>query len=178
MDAELIAAIRETQDRQAIYDCMMAYCRGIDRFDRALCRSAYHDDALDDHGAYVGPVEGFIDYAFNLHATLQQRTQHIITNHYCEMEGDTAHCESYYIFRALNRAPPWHSIVSGRYIDRLEKRAGRWGIVARICTVDIRDAGWDPDGDQRDGHHFATSRDRHDPAFQRPLVIDPARFTA
>lgn len=174
MDA---AFMREMQDRQAIYDCMMRYCRGIDRFDREVIASAYHSNAIDDHGAYVGPVAGFIDFAFNLHSTLQRRTQHMITNHICELDGDTAHTESYYIFRSLNVSEPWHSICSGRYIDRLEKRDGRWGIVARICTVDIRDHGWDPNGDQLDGHHCATSRSKDDPSYQRPLVIDPARFT-
>jgi hypothetical protein len=177
MDAEMQAMLREMRDRQDIYDCMMRYCRGIDRFDRDVIASAYHPDAIDDHGGYVGPLDGFLDYAFHLHGTLQQRTQHMITNHFCELDGDTAHAESYYIFRSLNVTQPWHSTISGRYIDRLEKRDGRWGIVARICTVDIRDAGWDPNGDQLDGHHFATSRNKDDPAYQRPLVIDPARFT-
>ncbi len=168
---------REMRDRQDIYDCMMCYCRGIDRFDRAIIRSAYHDDAVDDHGSFVGPVEGFLDYAFNLHGTLQRRTQHMIVNHMCDLDGDTAHTESYYIFRSLNVAEPWHSTISGRYIDRLEKREGRWGIVARICTVDIRDIGWDPNGDHLDGHHAITSRDQDDPSYMRPLIIDPARFT-
>jgi hypothetical protein len=177
MDAELADFMRETRDRQEIYDCMMRYCRGIDRFDRAIIRSAYHDDAVDDHGSYVGPVEGFLDYAFHLHGTLQSRTQHMIVNHSCDLDGDTAHTESYYIFRSLNAMQPWHSTISGRYIDRLERREGRWGIVARICTVDIRDAGWDPNGDQLDGHHAVTSRSKDDPSYMRPLVIDPARFT-
>lgn len=177
MDRELEKMVREMKDRQEIYDCMMRYCRGMDRFDREVIASAYHPDAVDDHGAYIGPVEGFIDYAFALHGRLQQRTQHHITNHYCEIDGDTAHSESYYIFRSLNVDEPWHSITSGRYIDRLERRDGRWGIVARICTVEVRDKGWDPTGQLLDGPNRVTSRDRNDPSYERPVMVDPARYT-
>ena len=35
-------------DREAITDCLYRYTRGIDRLDRDLVRSAYHDDAVDD----------------------------------------------------------------------------------------------------------------------------------
>jgi hypothetical protein len=176
-EPDLAAALREFQDRQAIYDCMMRYCRGIDRFDAELAKSAYHPGAIDDHGAFVGPADQFIDYAIALHDRLQQRTQHHITNHIVELDGDAAHAESYYIFRSLNKEAPWHSIASGRYIDRLERRDGRWGIVARICTVEVRDQGWDPGGDQLDGPNQRTSRDRSDPSYTRPVTIDPSRFT-
>jgi len=177
MDEELAGLVRALRDRQEIYDCLMRYCRGIDRFDREVVASAYHPGAIDDHGHFVGPAEIFIDRAFALHAQRQRRTQHHITNHRCELDGDTAHAESYYIFRSLNAEAPFHSITSGRYIDRLERRSGRWGIVARVCTIDILDHQWDPTGNTLDGLHAPTSRDRRDPSYLRPLIIDPARFT-
>jgi hypothetical protein len=177
MDAELVSMVQEQRDRQAIYDCMMRYCRGVDRFDRELALSAYHPGALDDHGHYVGPAEGLIASAFALHGKLHRRTQHHITNHYCELDGATAHAESYYLCSMLNRESPFFSVTGGRYIDRLENRDGRWGIVARVCTIDILDGSLDPAGDRLDGNHVVTSRDKHDPAYLRPLVIDPARFT-
>jgi hypothetical protein len=178
MDAELASTVREMRDRQAIYDCMMRYCRGIDRFDRPLAVSAYHPGALDDHGHFVGPAEGLIDSAFALHGKLHRRTQHHITNHSCEIDGDTAHAESYYLCNMLNRTPPFYSWCGGRYLDRLERRDGHWGIVARVCTIDILDGTLDPGGDRLDGNHVATTRDQSDPSYQRPLTIDPARFTA
>jgi hypothetical protein len=177
MDAELAKTVRELQDRQAIYDCIMRYCRGVDRLDRELLASAYHPDAIDDHGSFVGPAAQFVEWVIKLHGTLQRRTQHTITNHIVELDGDVAHAESYYIYRGLNREAPWHSIASGRYIDRLEKRGGRWGIVARICTTDILDDHWDPDGVVEDGDHVRTARDPSDPSYQRPLVVDRSRFT-
>ena len=175
MDAELAGMTRALWDRQAIYECMMRYCRGVDRFDRPLALSAYHPGALDDHGHFIGLAEQLVDRAFQIHGSLHRRTQHHITNHYCELDGDSAHAESYYIVRTLNVQPPFHSWYSGRYLDRLEKRAGHWGIVARVCTVDIFNAADDPAGDKLDGHHWPTARDRSDPVYQRPLTIDPAR---
>jgi hypothetical protein len=176
-DVDMVSAIRQMVDRQAIYDCLMRYCRGLDRFDRDLALSAYHPDAVDDHGHFIGPAEGFVDAAIALHTRLQRRTQHHITNHYCELEGDVAHAESYYIFRSLNVEAPWHSITSGRYLDRFERRDGRWAIAERICTVEIRNEHWDPDGDQLDGPYMTTSRDRNDPSYMRPLAVDRSRFT-
>ena len=67
------ARLQELCDRADIFDCMYRYARGIDRIDRELLRSAYHDDAVDDHVGFVGPVDDFIDWPFAYHAT-QTRT--------------------------------------------------------------------------------------------------------
>ncbi len=63
MDTELRDQIQRLADRADIYDCMQRYARGIDRADRALLRSAYHDGAVDDHVGFVGAVDDFIDWA-------------------------------------------------------------------------------------------------------------------
>lgn len=177
MDTETIALVRELKDRQEIHDCILRYCRGIDRLDRALLLSAYHSDAADDHGTFVGPADKFADYAFDLHITHQQRTQHIIANHRCELDGDEAHTESYFIFRSLNQRPPLYTMATGRYLDRLEKRAGIWGIVDRVCLVDIRNDDWAPTGVEGDELYLPIRRDPGDPSYVRPLRVDRARFT-
>ncbi|WP_372510317.1 nuclear transport factor 2 family protein [Mycolicibacterium pyrenivorans] len=61
--------LRTLTDRAEISDCMQRYARGMDRQDRALLRSAYHDGAVDDHVGFVGPVDDFIDWAFAYHST-------------------------------------------------------------------------------------------------------------
>jgi hypothetical protein len=177
MEADIAAIVREMKDRQEIYDCIMRYCRGIDRLDRDMLLSAYHPDGVDDHGTFVGPVEAFADWVFDLHSTHQQRTQHHITNHRCEIDGDVAHTESYYLFRSLNKQPPLYTAASGRYIDRLEKRAGRWGIVARVCLVDIRNEHWAPTGTESEAAYMPSLRGPGDTSYMRPLTIDRARFT-
>lgn len=178
MDAELAATIRELKDRQEILDCLHRYCRGVDRFDRAAVRSAYHDDAIDDHGEYVGGVEGFIDWAFGYHEKHQLRTLHSISNHLCEIDGDVAHAETYFTFHSVNREAPFQSTTSGRYIDRLERRDGRWGIVRRICVINAFGSAFDPEGKAGDGAFFPSRRDLDDPAYMRPLEIDPARLAS
>ena len=55
--------IQNLLDKEAIRDCLYRYCRGIDRADEAILRSAYWPDAHDRHGAYVGDVEGFFAQA-------------------------------------------------------------------------------------------------------------------
>ena len=55
--------IAELVDREAIRDCIYRYCRGVDRADEAALRSAYWPDAIDQHGSYSGPVEGFFEWA-------------------------------------------------------------------------------------------------------------------
>lgn len=177
MDSSGSALLREIRDRQDIYDCMMRYCRGVDRLDRDLLLSAYHPDATDDHGTFVGTAEGFADYAFDLHIHHQVRTQHHITNHICEIDGDVAHCESYYIFRSLNVSPPLYTTASGRYLDRLERREGKWAISDRICLVDIRNDHWAPTGIEGDADYMPNCRNPEDTSYHRPIRVDRGRFT-
>lgn len=178
MDAESAALLRELKDRQEIYDCLMRYCRGIDRLDRAMLLSAYHSDAVDDHGVYVGGIEGFATHVFALHFGMQHFTQHHITNHRCELDGDVAHCESYYLFRCLNREKPFYATASGRYIDRFERRSGRWAIATRICLVEERDDNWGPEGLEVNSAYQEARRDAGDPSYLRPLRIAAERLTS
>jgi ketosteroid isomerase-like protein len=133
---DLVAYIREAADRQAILDCLHRYTRGVDRADRELMLSAYHHDAMDEHGvANLGAAE-FVDWAIKWHGEYQTRHQHIITNHTVELDGDTAHGETYYTFWGINKEGP-PTLAFGRYIDRFEKRNGRWAIAHRVCVNEV-----------------------------------------
>ena len=137
VDDGLRDQVRRLTDRAEIYECMLRYARGIDRQDRALLRSAYHDGAVDDHVGFVGAVDDFIDWALAYHGT-QTRHQHYLTNHTVDIDGDEAHAETYYLFVATDREPANHMTISGgRYVDRLERRDGRWAIVDRVCLVEF-----------------------------------------
>ncbi len=176
MTQDIAAMIKELKDRQDIHDCLLRYCRGVDRLDRAVVRSAYHDDAIDDHGDYVGGVEGFIDWAFDYHLRYQRRTLHSISNHLCEIDGDVAHTETYWTFLAVNQQPPFQTTVSGRYIDRLERRNGKWGIVRRLCVLNGLGTAVDPEGIAGDAAFAPSFRDKNDPVYMRPLEVDPRRL--
>jgi hypothetical protein len=43
-------------------------------------------------------------------------------NHRCELDGDLAHAETYWLFAGRNTFAPAISLHGGRYLDRLEKR--------------------------------------------------------
>lgn len=160
-------------DRMAILDCLTRYCRGCDRFDRELILSCYHPDAQDDHGDFVGSPEDFVEWLFDLHERGQISTQHCITNHSCEIDGDTAHTETYYQFNARNKDETvW--IAGGRYIDRFERRGGEWRIAARYCIVEWSgtiNEGPIPFADIADVHaNGVPGRGKGDPSYRRPFV--------
>ena len=135
MDGDLERKLRDLIDRQEIWSVMVRYSRGIDRLDREIVRSAYHDDATDDHQMFVGAADAFIDWAFDLHGGAQVNTHHILTNHSCEIVGDDAYAETYYTYLGQNKEPP-HLMSMGRYIDHLQRRDGVWRIFRRVCVIE------------------------------------------
>ena len=126
--------------REEIRDVLFRYTRGIDRLDLDLVRSCYHADAHDDHGAFRGDVDGFLDWVRDALSYFDS-TMHFIGNQLIDVEGDVAHTESYCI--AYHRREPRDSEVSHdlvtalRYVDRLERHADRrWKIADRVCVFD------------------------------------------
>lgn len=175
MDIEAI--VRDLADRQAITDCLLRYCRGVDRLDRELMLSAYHDDAVDDHGVVVLNASDFVDWALDYHSTHNVEHHHGISNSVIEIEGDVAHAETYYTFFAVNAKPP-NSLAIGRYIDRLERRNGQWAIAQRICltegTHDLQPTAMSPEYAARLFGNGPRGRAKTDVSYQRPLMLERA----
>jgi hypothetical protein len=173
-DQELAAQVRALTDRAEILECMMRYAHGMDRRDRDVLRSAYHDGAIDNHVGFVGEVDDFIDWAFAYHGT-QTRYQHYLLNHTVDISGDTAHAETYYLFVGTDREPANHITSSGgRYVDRLERRDGRWAIAARVCVVEWITESTSTLTDEIVGMLApvqSPTKDRSDPSYARPLVV-------
>ena len=99
---ELEAAVVRLQDRQSISDCLSRYSRAVDRLDRELLLSVYHEDAIDDHGVFVGGPEAFADWVIAMHTATHLSHQHCIFNSTVDLDGDVAHVESYYMFVGMN----------------------------------------------------------------------------
>jgi hypothetical protein len=190
---ELHDAVAKLCARQAILDCLMRYSRGVDRLDRELILSAYHPDAIDDHGMFVGnPVE-FADWVIGMHSSTHIAHQHCLFNHSCELSGAQAHAETYFMFIGLNRTSPSFAMSGGRYIDRFEERDGRWAIASRVCVRDWTPATEPPDLSDPSTLTAVSAalppevlsfmrgatqsrRDRTDPSYQRPLTIEGDRI--
>lgn len=170
MDAERLARLL---DRQDILDCLTRFSRGMDRFDRELVLSAFQPDAVIAAGDFVGGPMDLYAWASDLHEQRQVATHHNLLNNTCEIDGDTAHSETYYLFVARNRDET-NSVTGGRYVDRLLRRNGRWRIALRINVIE-----WSgmvptmplPFADVPDIHgNGAPTRSKADPSYQRPLV--------
>ena len=165
------AQLQRLLDREAIRDVIHRFARGLDRHDDELVASAYHADALDHHGGFLGRPEEFISWANALHAADWVAHHHHLTTHTIEVDGDVAHAETYCIGTFLRRDEPLVDIAGGRYVDRLERRDGDWRIVAREALIEwacVADAAASrfAFGVAGDGRW-----DRSDRSYERPLTV-------
>jgi hypothetical protein len=130
---ELTPALQELLDKQAIHDALMRYARGVDRCDVELMRSVYHADAFDHHGPFQGNAWEFVDQFIPSSREESTFTMHMIGNLLIEIDGDRAHSEAYFV-AYVGREEGSREIIDafgGRYIDRWERRDGKWGVSHR-----------------------------------------------
>lgn len=177
-EAELETLRRDVQylkDRQAILDCIARHARGHDRHDVDLLSDAYHPDGVDEHGHAINPGPKYAEWANAVHSAGAALHTHNLTTHLCEIDGDVAHCETYVIVALLNKDGKSSRLISGRYIDRVERRDGQWRIALRRSTVDVLISG---DASilqapmfKQQGYTKGTA-DKRDVSYQRPLSLD------
>jgi hypothetical protein len=167
--------VQYLKDRQAILDCIARHARGCDRHDVELLASTYHRDGVDEHGFAINPGPKYAEWANAAHAAGSLLHTHNITTHLCEIDGDVAHCESYVMVGLLNNDGKTARLISGRYIDRLERRNGEWKIALRRTTVDLLISG---DASILTAPAFIEqgyakgTRDKRDVSYIRPLNLN------
>ena len=176
MDVQLEARLRDLIDRQDIWSVILRYARGLDRLDRELVRSCYWDDAIDDHHAYLGTPDYFIDVTFADARRSSTVQHHGLSNHSCEIIGDDAHCETYYTFIGANNGQP-HLLSMGRYIDHIQRRNGEWKYANRVTVIEknfiLTEFPGDTEiraGTTEPGPLLPATRDRNDLSYWRPVV--------
>lgn len=131
--------IARLEAREEIIALSHTYARAQDRLDAAAHRSVFHDDAWLDYGYFRGGPDEFVAFA-------QDALREIgLTQHFLgQIEIDIAHeteafGEIYLIAHHQVTAPNGASqdwIYAGRYVDRYEKRDGRWKIAYRAEIAD------------------------------------------
>jgi hypothetical protein len=127
--------LEELIARHQIADATLRYCRGIDRLDLELMKSAYHDDAVDHHGVFDGPAMEFCERVISTHDRFLN-TMHLVANHHItalDLDAGTAEGELYNLsfLRVEGEIRQWW----GRYVDRYEHRDGPgWRIAHRVCV--------------------------------------------
>lgn len=124
--------IDEVIAKQEITDLVGRYMRGLDRLDRDLLRSTFHDDATTDYGFFQGGPDEFVDMAYN---ALKDHlaNHHMIGQVNIDLEGDIAFGEVYFqaFHRIIQEGEERDLFISGRYVDRYEKRDGEWKFAFR-----------------------------------------------
>lgn len=133
--AVALAEVDRLRSLEAIRDCIQRVCRGIDRIDADLLRSAFHPDAVVHFGKiYDGDAAGWISAAI-AHQKTQSQRQHMPGSISIRIEGDEAVAESYELDR--HKSPVSGDLVLGaRTLDRLSRRNGQWKIVERTKVLD------------------------------------------
>jgi hypothetical protein len=117
----------------------------------------------------------FAEWANALHDAKFQRNTHCICTHNCEIEGDTAHAESYVIYGLLTSDAKEVWLGCGRYVDRLERRSGQWKIALRKTLIEWMISG--DTGPMRtkyflDQKYPSGLHGKGDISFERPLRVD------
>lgn len=158
--------LAELLDRQQIHEVVLRYCRGIDRLDFDLVRSAYHPGGIDHHTGFDGTVDEYIEWVRPLLSSYAGTT-HIVGNHLGELHGDRAIAETYgmAVHWGLPESDPRRNFISGfRYVDLMSKRDGQWAIDERFAVREWTNATVGaqlaPEGNGPRGH-----RDANDPYY-------------
>jgi hypothetical protein len=141
------AALRRLVDRQDIEQLARTYMRGLDRRDAVLLRSVFHDDATTHYGRFIGPPDDFVTMAMNS-LSAHETNHHLIGQvdlWFEDSEPGTAdavadHATGEVYFQAFHRlllaGQQTDLFISGRYVDRYERRHNQWGMTHRTEIVD------------------------------------------
>ncbi len=159
--------LQDLLDKQAIREVVLRYCRGVDRADADLIGSAYHPDAVDEHGSarFTGDTVG----VGIVELTSSSRvTMHHVTNQFIELRGpDHAASETYFtVWQTMDRDGQEHTLHAlGRYVDRMDRRAGEWRIAHRLVIVEFTRL-LPPEGAMSPSAPGLGRRDRSDPSYE------------
>ena len=141
-------------DRMEIQDALLRWCRGIDRLDLDEIRGVFHPDACDNHGVAVFDVDGLLAWIQDRHKTISM-SMHRVSNILIEFAGQDlaiveSYCDVYQCYPPGGQAALAQLtgerdgkseagkvfVGAGRYIDRFERRNGRWKIAQRTVTFE------------------------------------------
>jgi hypothetical protein len=179
--ASLDPQVQHLKHRKDIFDAQKRYTRGADRHDKELVASAFWPEATISFGTPMSRDE-YVDWEEGVLAGYAAH-QHHITGQTIDIDGDTAHVESYVVYFLVPRdrsadaagaATPGRALTSektrlgsGRYIERWERRNGEWRILVREYVEDLALLG--DTVDLCTAGRCLASWDRTDLSYVRPL---------
>jgi len=171
-----------------IQDVVNRWARAVDRRDFAALADLYHPDASNNQAEFVGGVDALIIRMEKRHVDIPY-TQHLLGTPLVEFAGpDSALSEtSAFCTQRVRKGMPIavggvvpdfvgktdvDVLTEGRYIDRFERRDGRWRIAARTTTFAWIQLLEVPDGAFQVPEGFITgTRDRNDPLYAERAAL-------
>jgi hypothetical protein len=137
--ARLERVERELQlhrDRAEINEVLIRYARALDWLDPVALESVFFDDAAIDYGFFKGTGREFKPILMDVERAAGRRW-HFTSQVFIDLRGDLAQVASYNLSVATgpgsSRPTPGNEVMTfyGYYVDRFERRTGRWGIARR-----------------------------------------------
>ena len=144
-EIDVLAALRELQDRQAIAETLTNYCRYVDRNDpAALSNEVFAEDGCFELGAKYAVIGAEnLRRMFARTLCVFSATSHHVSNIVIRMTGaDTAESTAYVYAWHRNAADGKRIDLWGRYHDQHRRTPAGWRIQVRRLTVAGTD-GWD-----------------------------------
>jgi hypothetical protein len=137
--------IRKIVDRTEISHMICRLALGMDLRDEAMFRSCWAEEfelTVPALGAGAEPMVGRLKAADHAHSVISRlsefkATQHVLSNHLIEVEGDVAKCSVYligtHVFAEVDSGDPIHTI-GARYDFTCKRLATGWQITSLVWT--------------------------------------------
>ena len=121
--------------KEEITDVVKRLARGTDRLDEELMASCYHPDGFDDHNSFRGSGTEFATWVCEVLPHFDV-TMHFVGPPYIRLDGDVANVDTYCVAHHIRETEGTDMVLGLRYVDRFERRDGRWLIARRVCAFD------------------------------------------
>jgi hypothetical protein len=124
-------------EREKIRNCVVRLARGEDRRDAELIKASYWPDSTTDYGVFVGSFDQYLAWVVPGSPAIPV-TQHVLGQSVIELKNDKALAETHVVsYHRVNMGSEERdTVIGGRYLDRLDKRAGEWRIAHRVMLYD------------------------------------------
>ncbi|MCR9095720.1 MAG: nuclear transport factor 2 family protein [bacterium] len=131
------AAIQELLDKKACEELLARYACALEWIDEEALRAVFFADADVDYGFFKGRGDEFVP-AMMAQIRGCLRTWHNNGTPLLRISGDEAQAETHGTGATIVEidGQTVTSLLGGRYLDRLERRDGAWGIAKRVYVVD------------------------------------------
>jgi len=133
-----MSALEQLVSKQALSELVAAYSRAADRCDEDALAALFHPGSEIDSGVIRAEARQF---AHEFVAWVREHSaglSHAVCSSWFELRGDAAVGETYVVAlcRFVEKHGGGQALTFGRYLDRFERRDGRWKFSERRFVVD------------------------------------------